>query len=1150
MNNDKKPVFNDLKANSNNIFESDDKKAITTSQSGVKALFNSLKDGNELDRSGTSNEGGEPKTLHEVKKTSESGPIAKFNQTDDVGNGRSESSRLGAESVLSAFRRASDAGFDGDRSARLETPTHTNPEIPVQSTSVETPIHGVNQPQAETQTLPFYHYSFETGKTESVAGAAGFIDLFKHSDSVDWRNDYVLSDEELKTGNWKESRRNYLPKGQVELEEKIQTTTPTAPVSDIKSSDKLQNVNSNTNKQLHTIKKINSGLELRENLKRHGAPVSNALAKPAESLQEAAKGDEETKQGLKKVSDYTGIIPEIMGGVSDDAEIESLVRSISKREADVAAGDALESLALSGKLTKDYLTNGDYAAYRSKIKHPELPTEDLLKIKQNTEEKNGRIILSDEDRRHQPKPVREMERALQMNQAETYAETLVASNADLFTEVERSILHAENSLFRFDNLEDFKSRDDLIRKILSNESLIKNDLAKLDWKKMSHKDIARLLQGKKGIIIDDNNIRGLVEILMENKERMCKISEIAKRKSGRKGLKGVMMERLVANPLMENQEFSQTTGIISKTVQGVTLTGKVVAGTGKLTYQAGRQTGKLAGKATIKAARVIDANEVADTVLAIGEKYTNVEHALKKTKDKVVTAPVSAIRVPAKGAAFLGNKIVSTDAYKKIAGSSLGKGFGFVRRKLSQYRAIGRRVFTTITTPFRAVSGATNFLKKKILFPIAVGGGGLLIAQVIIGFLAGGSATNGAGGSLVTIILDEDEHFTDFQAKYDEQDGIFQAQVDNVINSPAQTKNLKGDTIYYGINKGEIKNADGTITLPAQYQNGLHLGYYYDGDTASGISSNIEDILSAMAVIMAQEQSNYHAEALEFVEAAYKSTHSYMTSESPLYQCADGDSFTRYFCNEWKENYPNSDLRFKPWTYGEVVKPTTEQECVVHKAEGAAYEEYAGCQITGTCYHGEEYELNPTNGKYNVEDFSNVFWFDSDNGEHTSDNYDEYIKPTIVDSYPARFPDGYNQYGYRKWVTKADIRAACNIDESCNNIQYLTLYEYTEWTDDDGDDRTHWEACAYVAVCKGHNHYGCPDGHEIATCFGHTDLTMNIFVASLNKIFEMGGVTINETAENTLNDQIYGMNREDFEALSAEEQEAVMNRYYEQMGGN
>lgn len=119
MDNDKKPGFNDLKANSINIFESDDKKARTTSQSGVKALFNSLKDGNELDRSGTSNEGGEPKTLHEVKKISESGPIAKFNQTDDVGNGRSESSRLGAESVLSAFRRASDAGFDGDRRSSL-----------------------------------------------------------------------------------------------------------------------------------------------------------------------------------------------------------------------------------------------------------------------------------------------------------------------------------------------------------------------------------------------------------------------------------------------------------------------------------------------------------------------------------------------------------------------------------------------------------------------------------------------------------------------------------------------------------------------------------------------------------------------------------------------------------------------------------------------------------------------------------------------------------------------------------------------------------------------------------------------------------------------------------------------------------------------
>ena len=304
---------------------------------------------------------------------------------------------------------------------------------------------------------------------------------------------------------------------------------------------------------------------------------------------------------------------------------------------------------------------------------------------------------------------------------------------------------------------------------------------------------------------------------------------------------------------------------------------------------------------------------------------------------------------------------------------------------------------------------------------------------------------------------------------------------------------------------------------------------------------------------MSQDQANHHTEAMEFVEAAYKSTHSYTTKESPLYQCADGDGFTKYYCNEWQDNYPDSDLRFNPWTYGDIVKPTSEQECVVHKAEGVPYAEYAGCTVTGTCYHDEHYDWDSANGTPNVEDFENVFWFDTDDSDDTSDNYTEYIMPSKVQKYPVKYPDGYNKNGDRRWVTYDDIKEASGLDASCTNVDYKTLYEYTEWENDKGKKRHHWEPCAYIAVCRGHNHYGCPEGHEVATCFGHTDLTMNVYVASLNKIFEMGGVTINEKAGAAISNQIYGMDKEEFEKLSPEKQQEVMEKYDKNLnsaGGN
>lgn len=54
---------------------------------------------------------------------------------------------------------------------------------------------------------------------------------------------------------------------------------------------------------------------------------------------------------------------------------------------------------------------------------------------------------------------------------------------------------------------------------------------------------------------------------------------------------------------------------------------------------------------------------------------------------------------------------------------------------------------------------------------------------------------------------------------------------------------------------------------------------------------------------------------------------------------------------------------------------------------------------------------------------------------------------------------------------------------------------------------------------------------------------MNVYIASLNKIFEMGGVPITEDAGIALDHQVYGMNEEEFEKLSPEDQAKVIEKY-------
>ena len=65
-----------------------------------------------------------------------------------------------------------------------------------------------------------------------------------------------------------------------------------------------------------------------------------------------------------------------------------------------------------------------------------------------------------------------------------------------------------------------------------------------------------------------------------------------------------------------------------------------------------------------------------------------------------------------------------------------------------------------------------------------------------------------------------------------------------------------------------------------------------------------------------------------------------------------------------------------------------------------------------------------------------------------------------------------------------------------------------------GEDKTRYCSgsigCEGYYECNGHDHYGCEEGHHVAACFGHIDLTMQVNIASMTKIYDMGGIEVKE----------------------------------------
>lgn len=812
--------------------------------------------------------------------------------------------------------------------------------------------------------------------------------------------------------------------------------------------------------------------------------VSSVLKQPAEMVKGNADFNAENRsEGYDRTIQKSKEAASIVNTIGNSSRRNEIIEALNRESSRYIAGDMFFKDGSGSGLVSDYLSNAekqgvykgftvgvnkafkDVCAEPSKYYLPGTLTLDENKVMEKIrsaevfkKDAAGNILKDEKGNglfevRQNQKMRKEANKALKyrdINHLEAKMRGLLGEG--VFTASEEKMLGENNRLFHFGSLGDIEQSQKVVDKYLLNcikkagtesgdvikigaKTILPGELKELDLAKlgrMSKKDVKALI----GKLSDVQGAADIVDALKAKQLLSGSATKIKKLGNlagiGKTGFMMIAGDELMQSDVGDGLRHLNRGLKVSKSAYKVARTG---AGLGKVVAVKGAETFAPEMVATFRAAKIARAKERAKRVRKISEKLNSLK-------------PVRKLKVAREGV----KKATS------MIGSKLGN--TMVGKAVRKTGSIVTKTFRILMKPIQLVSGAVKFVTSKILLPIAIAFGLLAVVTYII--MIWGNGSGSISSSIVTTILSDDIQFkggTDengnvvegYQQRYDSLDDQFQSQVDGIINGSATTKNLRGETIGYGINFGGL-NENG-VSIPAIYKNGVTLQYFYDGTEKDGISSNIEDVLSAMTVIMQQGQSEHHAEALDLITALYKSTHSYTTYETPLYPSETGTSITQYFCNEWQGNaadgspaYWSTDMKYKPWIYGEMHKPSDSDECPVCKQAGLPYHEYIGCEYLKTCYHGADGDMGRSH-------------------------------------------------------------------EGCDN--YEAVYECPghDHTDSEGNTDTDYCSgplgCDGYYQCNGHEHKYCP-GHYVATDYGHVDLNMSINIASLNKIFEFGGVPVVE----------------------------------------
>ena len=527
------------------------------------------------------------------------------------------------------------------------------------------------------------------------------------------------------------------------------------------------------------------------------------------------------------------------------------------------------------------------------------------------------------------------------------------------------------------------------------------------------------------------------ECKTQNKESIDKILKVTKiRENGRKvaKLRGnanllKLIKRSVGVDIFK-REFREYTNQL-KPIKHVAKTATLVEKAIKTGYKGTKFLSLRKTRIEYK-----NAKTAKNTKLAINlfKKKKVEEAAFKKIENVTGT-----IRHPIKKVgSVIANKFKSSVFAKKIAekakNTTLAKLYRSLNDALSQVFKVVGKVVNPIVLLVRAI-----VIKIMIIFaPIIL----LLIIYIVVGFSAASSSTT---STIITYMpLADYDDFVAYQSHYDTLDDNFLMSLESYLGNYATTLNLKGEKIRYGIN-GQ-NNEEGMEN--DDFQNGMYYRFITD-DEHAGRSSNIEDLIAMMAIIMTQSQADNREVALKIIEWLYDISHSYTYVESPLYACDSACHNIHYECNDHFHEYSDTDIRYNPFharnksggdyeikeaeDFCEVCNDTfntrrNNTNCVIASNSNATKEDFYGCVVSQKCYHGIDSNMGRT-------------------------------MPTYCSDYDTIYMCPGHEY---HTATTAGIRY-CSGPLGCQGY-----YE-----------------------CNGHDHYVC-NGHEYKCCLGHADIQMNV----------------------------------------------------------
>lgn len=895
---------------------------------------------------------------------------------------------------------------------------------------------------------------------------------------------------------------------------------------------------------LHRIEKYNQQLKYQDYGRKYLLSPAGKILKtpPRQILQTAISEKDEEAAEVISVYDKTKAARILFAGQADKAQIRKLYQDafsierylhagkIFVKDPFTEAGSIFQEIEGFSIIDPKKVTYGDLKMYQYRLKHQDAALEELLAVRKETNARyadGGRIDYQKLGKSNALK--KKVDRLVSLSEINTFLEfsrNFDHENPEQFTPAQKNILHQESGFLEGHNPVEFAANETLIRQILKS-SAIAGEFSHLDPEDlMNGRDIRRLLNGQipglrlkkvaekpgkeaagnseksvaerldKSAIEKPESASGLnpisrhicknkgkdVQILLDaktyhllcgglksirwNQEIYQKLIKKQQALFGRESIKGWVFWEFKQG-LMEDEEFAAISSYIDHTAP-LAITGLNTAkNMGKLTGKAAVKSGTLIGNGIISG---LDStgNEVAaeavrslgegiyGTGKAINEKITDIrqipKQAIQGAERKAVSAVVSGVRQLGKPVNALETALKSTKAWSVIHKSRIYQTMKVTGKKaVYGFKKTGHITRKTTDT-FWGVSGRMiDSIKTWMVKPACVFVGLVVFFQLAVAAIFGGLSGNSAVG---VAVIDTPEHFNNPNYTSPEEMG-FQQRYEQ-----AQTKfQSQIDGIIGGYAKTLNKKGQ---QIPYGVNGANNAKGNENEDYVSGVtmefdlnnSNNLEDILSCIAVVMQQKQAEHHAEALELLDCFYQSSHTYDYTESPLYSCDSGCEVTKYFCNEAEEEYPSTELKFAPYLYEGLIIPDKDHECEVdRKNPEMKFSDYAGCVVTGICFH---------------------------NAGDKEDNFGR-SKPQKS---KCSNPEVY-------WSCKH----SCTRPNCTHDCSRSTL------------------GCGGYWYCGGHDHFGCPDGHEVKSCFGHVNIEMNIQMKTMEELFELGGVEVKKAEE-------------------------------------